>query len=66
MLGVMIWLKIETAPFDRDVDVAVVEDNGKLYPVIFPCRRVLGGWTKGASGGAVTIHPTHWRHWEKK
>lgn len=66
MLDLMIWLKIETAPFDRDVEVAVVEDDGKIYPVIFPCRRVLGGWTKAASGGPVAIHPTHWRDWEKK
>jgi hypothetical protein len=62
----MLWLKIETAPFHRDVEVAVVEDDGKIYPVIFPCRRVLGGWTKAASGAPITIHPTHWREWETK
>jgi len=25
----MLWLKIETAPFDHDLEVAVVEDNGQ-------------------------------------
>ena len=61
------WLKTETAPFDRDVEVAVVEDDGKISPVIFPCRRVLsGGWTKAVTGWPTTIHPTHWREWETK
>jgi hypothetical protein len=60
----MIWLKVEIAPFDRDVEVAVV-DGQKIYPVIFPCRRTLSGWTKADSGKPITIHPTHWREWEK-
>jgi hypothetical protein len=67
MFGAMIWLKIETAPFDRDLEVSVIEDDGKIYPIIFPCRRVLGGgWIKAATGGPVAIHPTHWRDWETK
>jgi hypothetical protein len=67
MLGAMIWLKIETAPFDRDLEVAVVEDDAQVYVVVFPCRRVLnGGWIKAATGGPITIHPTHWREWQAK
>lgn len=62
----MTWMKIDAAPFDRDLELAAVEDDRTIYPVIFPCRRVLGGWTKAATGGHVEIHPTHWRNWEKK
>ena len=62
----LVWLKVETAPFDRDLEVSVVEDDGKTYPVIFPCRRGLRGWTKAATGSPITIHPTHWREWETK
>jgi hypothetical protein len=57
----IIWSKIETASFDQDLEVAVVEDDGKIYPVIFPCRRVLGGWRKAATGGPITIYPTQWK-----
>lgn len=64
-LCVMTWMKIETAPFDRDLEVAVIEANGDTYAVIFPCHRVLSGWTKAATGGHVEIYPTHWRNWEK-
>lgn len=49
----MTWMKIETAPFDRDLEVAVIEANGDTYAVIFPCHRVLSGWTEAATGGHV-------------
>jgi hypothetical protein len=61
----MTWMKIETVPFDRDLEVAVIEDDGEVHSVIFPCRRILGGWTEAATGGPVRIRPTHWRNWEK-
>lgn len=64
MFSTMTWMKIETAPFHRDLEVAVIAENGDVYPVIFPCRRILGGWTKAATGGPVKIYPTHWREWE--
>jgi hypothetical protein len=58
----MTWFKIETAPFERDLEVAVVDFDG-AHPVVFPCRRVLGGWIKATTGSPLNIHPTHWREW---
>lgn len=58
----MTWLKIETAPFERDIEVAVVDFDG-LHCAVFPCRRTADGWTKATTGAPVEIHPTHWRHW---
>jgi len=58
----MHWLKIETAPFERDLEVAVIDFDGP-HPVVFPCRRVLGGWIKADSGRSVQLRPTHWREW---
>jgi hypothetical protein len=58
----MQWLKIETAPFERDLEVAVIDADGP-HPVVFPCRRVLGGWVKATTLAPVNIHPTHWREW---
>jgi hypothetical protein len=66
MIDAMIWFKIETAPFDRDLELAVIEDDGEVSRVVFPCRHVLGGWAKAATGAPITIHPTHWREWETK
>jgi hypothetical protein len=58
----MTWLKIENAPFERDLEVAVIDFDG-AHAVVFPCRRVLGGWVKATTLAPVNIHPTHWREW---
>jgi hypothetical protein len=62
MLGVITWLKIETAPFDRDLEVAVIDYDGS-HPLVFPCRRILGGWMKGDTKVRVKVEPTHCREW---
>jgi len=59
----MHWLKIETAPFERDLEVAVIDFDGPASGRVFACRRVLGGWIKADSGRPVQLHPTHWREW---
>jgi hypothetical protein len=36
------WQPIATAPFDRDLQVSVIE-RGEIHTLIFPCRRTRGG-----------------------
>jgi hypothetical protein len=36
------WQPISTAPFDRDVVLAVIDTDGP-HEVVFPCRRIPGG-----------------------
>ena len=62
----MKWFEIETAPFNRDLELAVIEADGDIYAVVFPCRRVVDGWIKAATGRPVELHPTHWRDWERR
>jgi len=62
----MTWFKVEDAPFDRSLEVAVIEDDGQIYAVVFPCRRVLGGWTEAATGRPIRVYPTHWRECQTK
>jgi hypothetical protein len=59
------WHPISTAPFDRDLELAVI-DVDHVLPISFPCRRVLGGWIKAGSNRWVKLHPTHWRAWDEK
>jgi hypothetical protein len=40
---IMAWKPIDTAPFERDVELAVINGDGK-HAVTFPCRRTIGGW----------------------
>lgn len=58
----MTWFKIETAPFEHDIEMCVMEFDGP-HAVAFPCRRVLGGWVKASTRAPVRVYPTHWREW---
>ena len=56
------WRSIATAPFNRDLQLAVLGSAG-ASPLVFPCRRVLRGWLKSETNAPVEIYPTHWREW---
>jgi hypothetical protein len=58
------WHVISTAPFDCDLEIALVDANG-VHAIFFPCRRVLGGWIKAEGKAPINVHPTHWRDWAK-
>ncbi len=59
----MAWQTIRTAPFGRDLQLAVIT-AGEIYALVFPCRRVLRGWVKTETNGYVYVRPTHWREWK--
>jgi hypothetical protein len=59
------WIPIITAPFDRDLQLSVIED-GEVYALVFSCRRTANGWIDAGSGYPVYVHPTHWRAWSEK
>jgi hypothetical protein len=59
----MDWKPIDTAPFDRDVELAVINGDGK-QALTFPCRRTIGGWVNAVTKKQLYfILPTHWRVW---
>jgi hypothetical protein len=60
----MEWKPISTAPFDRDLELAVIDRDGP-HALVFPCRRILGGWIKVETNQHVDVHPTHWRVWNR-
>ena len=62
-LVAMEWQTISTAPFCRDLQLAVISAGG-IYALVFPCRRVLRGWVKTESNERVNVRPTHWREWK--
>jgi hypothetical protein len=58
------WQPIENAPFDVDLELAVLEGT-EAHALIFPCRRDAQGWLKcGKKRELVDVHPTHWRRWK--
>jgi hypothetical protein len=63
-MGRFMWHPISTAPFDGDLELAVIDANG-VHALAFPCHRVLGGWIKSEIKTPIGVHPTHWRDWAK-
>ena len=59
----MKWQAIATAPYDVDLELAVVDARG-THALVFPCRRIPAGWLKSGSNEWIDICPTHWREWK--
>lgn len=59
------WQSIANAPFDRDLELAVIE-SGEVYSLIVPGRRIPSGWINASTGRRVEVNPTHWRDWRGK
>jgi hypothetical protein len=58
------WQPITTAPYDRELELAVIEEDD-VHALVFPCRREHEGWIDAVTGRRVPVSPTHWRVWQK-
>jgi hypothetical protein len=60
----MDWQPIIRAPWERDVELAVIDPDGAICTLTFPCRRTFSGWLNAKSREWVQTRPTHWRDWQ--
>lgn len=56
------WRPAAAAPFDRDIEIAVIKGTTP-HAIAFPCRRILGGWMDAETRDRLKLRPTHWREW---
>lgn len=56
------WQPINSAPFDCDLELAVVEGND-THALVFRCQRARYGWINAVTGNRIDVDPTHWRKW---
>jgi len=56
------WQNISTAPFNSDLQLAVIDKDG-THALVFPCRHGLDGWVASNTKQRIYVHPTHWRDW---
>jgi hypothetical protein len=59
------WESILTAPYDRDLELAVINNDGE-HALVFPCRRTLDGWINAETRLRIQVYPTHWREWRRE
>jgi hypothetical protein len=57
------WQPIETAPYELDVELAVIDEDGP-HALVFACQRGINGWLNADTGVQIAVHPTHWRPWK--
>jgi hypothetical protein len=63
--GARDWHSISTAPFNRDLEVCVIEhDRNRVVP--YPCRQTRNGWINGDLDVRAKIEPTKWRSWPEE
>ena len=60
----MQWQPIETAPFERDLELAVIDKDGP-HALAFACQRTAGGWIGVETKQQIDVRPTHWREWHR-
>ena len=60
------WQPIAIAPYDRNLELAVIDRDGE-HVLIFPSRRTgTDTWIDALTGRRVEVQPTHWREWSDK
>jgi hypothetical protein len=57
------WQNISSAPSDRNVQLAVIDGDGP-HALVFPCRRIAGGWMNAETRERLDVRPSHWREWD--
>src|SRR5271157_5612720 len=65
LLNGAMWRPVSTAPFDRDLRLAVLAQSGDAHALVFPCRRVVGCLVKSETRQRLELSPSHWQEWEE-
>jgi hypothetical protein len=57
------WLSVSIAPSDADLEVCVMDYEGIVHALAFPCYKNEAGWVDASRNKRLDIQPTHWRKW---
>ena len=60
IFGASEWRELATAPFDREIELAVIGNNIGVLDV--PYLRHGEGWLDAATLRPVMVRATHWRY----
>jgi len=51
------WEPIATAPFGRNLELAVIDRNSGVHALVFPCRRTEEGWLDVLMDRLIEVRP---------
>ena len=57
------WLPVSLAPSDADLEVCVIDYDGIIHALAFPCHKDKIDWFDASTKKRIDIQPTHWRKW---
>jgi hypothetical protein len=57
------WLPASLAPSDQDLEVCVLDYDGIVHALGFPCNKDGTDWVDARSKKRADLQPTHWRMW---
>ena len=57
------WLPVSSAPRDADLEVCVMDYDGIVLALRYPCRKSGVEWIDASNEKHIDIQPTHWRKW---
>ena len=60
------WLPVSIAPSDRDLEVCVLDYDGIVHALMFPCHKEGADWADASDKKHVDIQPTQWRKWTER
>ena len=57
------WLPIANAPPNEDLEICVMDYDGIVQALRYPCHKIEDEWVDASNKERVDIQPTHWRRW---
>jgi hypothetical protein len=60
------WLPVSSAPSGGDLEVCVLDYDGIVHALAFPCHKDGAEWVDALNNKHVYIQPTHWRKWTER
>jgi hypothetical protein len=60
------WMSVSIAPPDEDLEVCVVDYDGIVLALDYPCHKHGADWVDASNKKHIDVQPTHWRKWTER
>jgi hypothetical protein len=60
------WLPVSAAPDEGDLEICVMNYDGIVSALKYPCHRSGAAWADASNRRLIDIQPTQWRKWTER